>query len=611
MYIARISIDEGFLDGLDIALTRGLNVIIGARGTGKTSLIELIRFCVDVKGSTPDSQKRSREHALSVLGNGQVTLTMSNGAETFTLTRTASDDGPRFQASFSKPIIFSQTEIENVGLQPGGRLQLIDSFDNDRRGTDLAESSAVSMIRSLTKEADELRREISDLKARVFGLNVINQQLAELAPKENELGQVSIDAKSRKIQLDDLSSSISSLSVASLTITRFSAAIDNLIIPLQMVVGRMPTIESWPMSAGDDTLLEPRRHLERAKQLLNETEASLLAAKNGSTIELEKIAKKKSVLDETSRVLRREVDALQAGAGAIVRQAQQLREKKAQLESLRALFYQRDQELEILVQKRDLALDELDRLREERFQKRQRIANDLNKTLGPRIKISVTRAGQFDALTSTIAETLKGSGLRYNDLSLSLSSQLSPRELLEAAENNDLTLITDASGISKDRSIRLLSQLRESDLGALATVLVEDAVIYQLLDGTDYKDISQLSTGQRCSVVLPLILRHTERLLIVDQPEDHIDNAFIADTLIQSILARNPNGQLIFATHNANIPILGQAELVVHLGSDGRRGFALEVAPLEDMRVVNAITTVMEGGKEAFSKRSAFYGRRR
>ena len=157
----------------------------------------------------------------------------------------------------------------------------------------------------------------------------------------------------------------------------------------------------------------------------------------------------------------------------------------------------------------------------------------------------------------------------------------------------------------------MLAQLKEADLGALATVAVEDTVAFQLLDGSDYKDISELSTGQRCTVILPLILRHTERLLIVDQPEDHIDNAFIADTLVLSILARDPNGQLVFSTHNANIPVLGNADRVVQLGSDGRRGFALTAGPLEANAVVSAITTVMEGGAKAFERRASFYGQHR
>jgi ABC-type cobalamin/Fe3+-siderophores transport system ATPase subunit len=81
-----------------------------------------------------------------------------------------------------------------------------------------------------------------------------------------------------------------------------------------------------------------------------------------------------------------------------------------------------------------------------------------------------------------------------------------------------------------------------------------------------------LSTVQRCTVVLPLILEHSDRILVVDQPEDHIDNAFIVDTLIKSILRRSTSSQVILSTHNANIPVLGEAQLVVQLASDGRRG---------------------------------------
>jgi hypothetical protein len=116
-----------------------------------------------------------------------------------------------------------------------------------------------------------------------------------------------------------------------------------------------------------------------------------------------------------------------------------------------------------------------------------------------------------------------------------------------------------------------------------------------------------LSTGQRCTVILPIVLRHVDRVVIVDQPEDHIDNAFIADTLIKAILERDPNGQIIFSTHNANIPVLGSADYVVQMGSDGHRGFPVVHGELDSPSVVNAISTVMEGGADAFRRRAAFY----
>ena len=75
MHIQRVQVDEGFLDGLDVTFTSGLNVIIGSRGTGKTSLIEIIRFCLDASSTTTETTRRSRDHALSILGSGQVTVT--------------------------------------------------------------------------------------------------------------------------------------------------------------------------------------------------------------------------------------------------------------------------------------------------------------------------------------------------------------------------------------------------------------------------------------------------------------------------------------------------------------------------------------------------------
>jgi predicted ATP-dependent endonuclease of OLD family len=88
MYIERVQIEEGFLDGLDVEFMPGLNVIIGARGTGKTSLTELIRFCLDVTGHTTETERRSRDHALSVLGSGQVTVIFSDAGQRVTVTLT-------------------------------------------------------------------------------------------------------------------------------------------------------------------------------------------------------------------------------------------------------------------------------------------------------------------------------------------------------------------------------------------------------------------------------------------------------------------------------------------------------------------------------------------
>jgi hypothetical protein len=106
---------------------------------------------------------------------------------------------------------------------------------------------------------------------------------------------------------------------------------------------------------------------------------------------------------------------------------------------------------------------------------------------------------------------------------------------------------------------------------------------------------------------LPIILQHKERIIVLDQPEDHLDNAFVVGTLVKAIRARGGSAQSIIATHNPNIPVLGGADFVAHLESDGDRCFVGVAGALDNVAVVTSITNIMEGGREAFQRRAAFY----
>lgn len=608
MYIERIQIEEGFLDGLDVALEAGLNVIIGARGTGKTSLIELIKFCLDVRGHTPDATKRSLDHALSVLGGGQVTVILADGDRRVVVSRTASDPAPRSNGSYLPPLAFSQTEIETVGLQSSGRLSLLSSFVPASTQA-AAESEAAGVARSLTAQAASFRRELDELQRRLAEMPAIDAELAKLAPSEQQLSNLSVQANQKKQILDALSVEISKKAVASSMLERLREGIGRWGLMIESAVGGRPHEEAWPEQDGPNPMVGMHERFERAQNHLK----LALAELSQSEADVASVAASRDAAriaaEEQARQLRKELEALQAGAGNIARQGQQLRERQAQLLALKAVHDQKRQELALLLAQRSNALDHLDELREARFVARESAAKQLNKVLSPRVRISVTRSGQFESYAAAIVDALKGSGLRYGDLAPALAKNVSPRDLLEAVEQDDVASIAEAAVLSTDRTARLMAYLREADLGALGTANVEDLVDFKLLDGADYKDIGELSTGQRCAVVLPIVLQHKDRIVIVDQPEDHIDNAFIADTLIVSVLARDPNSQIIFSSHNANIPVLGEANRVIQLGSDGKRGFVLTAASLDTPEAVKAITTVMEGGLKAFDLRKTFYGR--
>ena len=609
MLVKRVQVEEGFLDGLDVSLVSGLNVIIGARGTGKTSLVELIRFCLGVPGYTGESQKRSLDHALSVLGSGQVTVTLSDGDRDVLVTRTAVEEEPRASAPFASPIVFSQTEIETVGLRQEGRVRLLDSFSSSTEGSDLFEASARSEVRSLTAEVEAQRREIDDLAERVREIPAVDGQIADLAPEERELAKTSTETKKKKERLDSVSIKIAELAARVVSTERLHESLSQWRSSLSSALAAEPPVDANKTAIGPDLFAECRKNVERARKHIRKAAREIEKALSESEMILRSAQEERIRLEDSARELRQEVEALQRGSGTIIRQAQQLRERKAQLESLKGILTERRKGLERPLTKRAGALELLDSIRDDRFKRRAGVAERLNETLGPQIRVTVSRSGQFEAFAAAIANALRGSGLRYNELSRTLAKSVSPRELLEAADSSDDGLIAEAAGIARPRAVRVLDWLRECDLGTIGTAPVDDTVGLELLDGLEYKGMHQLSTGQRCTVVLPLVLQHRGRVLVVDQPEDHIDNAFIADTLIASVLARSADGQIIVTTHNANIPVLGNADRVIQLDSDGRRGFCLLASTLNDPAVVAAITAVMEGGAEAFKERARFYRR--
>jgi DNA repair ATPase RecN len=604
MYIRRIQIEEGFLHGLDVQMSPGLNVVIGARGTGKSSLIELIRYCLAVPANTQETARRARDHALSVLGPGQVTITLADDNREVLVTRSSSDERPRSTGVFESPLIFSQTEIETVGLQAQGRLRLLDSFGGrisaDRRG----EEQALAEFSSLNVEVEKARREIDDLERQLSALKAVQDQLVQNVVAERDVERQSGEIAEKKRLLDAYAVEISRKAVVEEAGERAMLRLAGWYEALRAAHDAAPKAEELPSFEVLQSLgAEVAQITDELNQAMNRVSAVYYRVKEVADVE----ATAKAKLEGEARQVRKVVESLSEGSGQILRRGQQLREQEAKLLALREYLSVHKSKLEALLARRAAALDKLDDARLTRFKARSATVKTLNKTLGPRIRIKHLQNAQTHAFASAVADALKGSGLRFSDIAQSIASTLSPRALLDAVESFDSKLVAEVAGISEERAARALAHLRASDLGTLGGIEIEDDATFQLLDGKDYKDFSELSTGQRCTVVLPVVLAHERKIIVVDQPEDHIDNAFIADTLINAILQRDEHTQIIFTTHNPNIPVLGNADYVVHLGSDGRRGFVLAAGGLDQSNVIEAISKVMEGGAEAFARRSAFY----
>ncbi len=112
---------------------------------------------------------------------------------------------------------------------------------------------------------------------------------------------------------------------------------------------------------------------------------------------------------------------------------------------------------------------------------------------------------------------------------------------------------------------------------AIEIIDIEDRISIELNVATagqpHFKDAAELSQGQKCTALLPLLLSRRDMPLLIDQPEDNLDNHFIYETVVDAVRRLRDVRQMIFITHNANIPVLGEADLVVVMNSDGKKGY--------------------------------------
>lgn len=608
MLIERVQIEDGFLDGFDVEFVAGLNVLIGARGTGKTSLIELVRFALGGRAFTEDAKRRGRQQALSVLQGGQVTLVLRDGVDRFVVTRGERDEAPRSTRPIPPVTVLAQSEIEAVGAQAIGRLHLIDRFRPKQREADQRHSQLSLTLRSLTAEIGGVLDELLSIREQIEEMQTVrDEKVVAEAEQRDLLKSIEATAKDRR-ELTELQTQAAMLAVRSGIYERTTTSLDNFRNELRRIALGVPEIEDWPENAGaNDLLSEIRGRIDEVSQALSTTIGIIDSAET----EVQRLSVKNSenqlLTDERARESRRALDELQSGAGALARKVEFLTEREAQLAALEYLAKDRATKIAELQKARQDIFGEIEVVRAERFKSRFEVANMLKNDLWPEIRIEVVESGMIDRYKNVIAATLRGSGLHYNTLAPLFATHMSPLELVEAVEANSIQAITEAVGIADGRAMNVIAHLRSRKLTELIAAPIDDAVELSLLDGPEYKESGNLSIGQRCTVVLPILLSGHGELLIIDQPEDHLDNAFITETLVERLHKRQEGDQFILASHNANIPVLGEADLVIRLGSDGRRGFVEHAGQLDSPKTVEAITAVMEGGVEAFKRRAVFY----
>jgi len=181
------------------------------------------------------------------------------------------------------------------------------------------------------------------------------------------------------------------------------------------------------------------------------------------------------------------------------------------------------------------------------------------------------------------------------------SAQITSAEAQKAMASWKPWIVDEASQVEslQDDGARLttLMKLQETEWDDEESILLED------------RPVGELSPGQRSSAMLPLIALSEATPLIIDQPEDNLDNRLIGQVLADILGALKEKRQIIVCTHNPNIVVSGDAEQVIVLNAISDRKAKVEKhGSIDNDDIVQSVIDIMEGGREAFRVRQHRYG---
>jgi energy-coupling factor transporter ATP-binding protein EcfA2 len=167
----------------------------------------------------------------------------------------------------------------------------------------------------------------------------------------------------------------------------------------------------------------------------------------------------------------------------------------------------------------------------------------------------------------------------------------------------------DVSSNVSGHFVNLVKSLNDAQVDEIELLLPEDEieVQYRPTLTAAFKSLSTASAGQKTTSILTFILSYGRLPLILDQPEDDLDNRLVYELIVDRLKQAKGKRQLIVVTHNANVPVNGDAEYIISMDTESKSLKVLHTGTVEQISIKKEICDVMEGGELAFEMRSKRY----
>lgn len=594
--VRSITFHGGKLEGCKIGLSPHLNTFIGIRGSGKSSVLEALRYGLQIEPFVDaDYKKKLVKYVLD--SGGKVSIEVNdehgksyivsriNGESPTVLDRNGNDLAISVSSIVRNPLYFGQKDLALT--EPGYEFDLLHKLVGAR----------------VTTKEGAIPEQIAAMVDKIRLLNNVNEipdQIRELEEKEREL-----EHKLTIFEEKGISGKLNKQTACNAD----GIKLEDIIREANSIKKRLNDfLQHYDTSAvsllGHSSKFNVEI-FEKVKTLVNDfTEHMAEIAKLSESID-----KDISSMVAVEKKLSESIDALKEEFAQIRREIQ---DDTLDIESFGK--YQKDKGKlisDIERRRRELSREKI--IRAEIItciRKRNDVLLDIFKAYKAEIdrinagqselQITITFKGDKTKFLEQLRGAFKGSGIsevKYSALSDSFT---------------DMVAIVQDVLMENGTQLRPLITTAQYDIAAAKVrenfdVLVGNTTPNLVEISYHGKPLNQHSMGQRASALVLFILSQNDNdVVIIDQPEDDLDNQVVYTEFIKKLKEKKPNTQFIFATHNANIPVLGDAERVV--AADGMEGaMHITSGTIDSKDSHQQIVDIMEGGYEAFKRRNTIY----
>ncbi len=612
--------EGGFLRDTAVHFNGNLNAVVGGRGTGKSTLIESIRYALGLDPLGDEARKAHEGVIRHVLKSGtKVSLLVrsrSPSERCYTLERsvpnppTVKDETGEVLPIAPRDVVpgvqvFGQHEISELAKSPEKLTLLLERFvDRDPSLSGRKVGLQLELERSRGRIVD-VQREMKMLEERLAALPGLEetQKRFQQAGLEERLKEKSLLVREERL-FSTLDERLDPFRALHNELTE-GLPIDAAFVSSKAIDG-LPNAETLGEVEGIFATLSTRLHAvgEQFADALSEADTALSDTRT-------RWNQQREAIEETYENLLRELQSSKVDGAEFIQLRQQIEELRPLKDRMESL----NRDLVIHETHRRQLLSEWEDLQASEYRQFADAARTVSKKLHGRVRVSVTMAGDRDPLEQVLREI--GGNLAAALKRLQELDQLSLPEFAQRCREGKESLRKhyDLPPVSAERIAQaghdFFMRIEELELPATTRIELNTAA-----EGSPaaWQSLESLSSGQKATAVLLLLLLESEAPLVVDQPEDDLDNRFITEGIVPIMRQEKRRRQFVFSTHNANIPVLGDAELILGLtasgeAAEGRAEIASKHMGSIDSRPVRELAEeILEGGKDAFEMRRSKYG---